>query len=67
MAHQDDVVFVDDDDAVEAEFADRRRDLMKLLFGMQAGVSRVGLQTGNRQMFDAKITHTSLQWGAAHI
>ena len=43
MAHQDDIVFVDDDDAVEAEFADRGRNLVKLLFGVQAGVSRIGL------------------------
>jgi hypothetical protein len=41
MTNQDDVVFIDDDDAVEAEFGDGGRDLVQLLVGMSAGVLRL--------------------------
>jgi hypothetical protein len=52
VAGNDDVSSVDQNRDVEAELTDRRRNLVKLLLGVQPGITRVGLQVRNREIFN---------------
>src|SRR5262245_5946065 len=53
MTGNDDICFVDYDDANKAELADACRQQVDLTLWMLAGIMRIGLQIADRNMFDS--------------